>query len=487
MIKIQKILLMLLAMLCCVSFLHAIPASAQAEGYLGRSMPQFSVTTTEGAEMTLDGILTEKDVVLVNFFATWCPPCKMEFPYLEEAYGKYKDRVEVVALSVEPTDTLDILKDYADELGLTFPMGRDTDNLGTLFQVVSIPTTVVVDRYGEIVLVEVGAQPSVDAFERIFDWFLAEDYTESAPLTAIPPRKYQGAWPTEDEYRAALLSDPNDPAVSSVTPSRDAVYPMIPSGTSLVTGNTGIDGIASGVTLGTRSDEAQYMNLEVLVSTEDVYDLFQVLVDDAAVRTLSGEQDWQTISLLLSPGEHEVTLRYAKDGENGVGEDRVSLRNLSFTDAPLETARIPVSDDFSLQMSDGVGREIVFPESMDLPLIYFASQRVYIAQDGYAELSVHLREDQDPGAAFIYSQPTGILGSVPTLVRDSDTEVLLTLEVPEVAANGYPFTAVYLYESTEANVPDGTCGVMLFANESQVDAFLQAISSQIQTTWSYLE
>ena len=140
---------LLLAFLLC---------SAAAEGFVGQTLPDFTVE--------------QRELVLVNLFAAWCPPCRMEFPFLEGAWQQYRDRVGVIALSLEPSDTLQKLAGFAQELDLSFPMGRDTGDLGTFLQVMYIPVTVIVDKDRQILSCEVGAQTSAEAFCRWFDELL---------------------------------------------------------------------------------------------------------------------------------------------------------------------------------------------------------------------------------------------------------------------------------------------------------------------------
>ena len=88
----------------------------------GTRCPDFTFTTYDGKEYNLYDTLAEKDMVLLNLWATWCGPCQSEFPAMTEAYEQYKDKVEVFALSVEPTDTDDVLASYVASMGMTFPV-----------------------------------------------------------------------------------------------------------------------------------------------------------------------------------------------------------------------------------------------------------------------------------------------------------------------------------------------------------------------------
>ena len=73
-------------------------------------MEDFTVETSDGSTFTLSEALKDHDLALINLWATWCPPCEFEFPFLQEAWEKNADKVAVIAVSVEPEDTLEDLK-----------------------------------------------------------------------------------------------------------------------------------------------------------------------------------------------------------------------------------------------------------------------------------------------------------------------------------------------------------------------------------------
>ena len=81
-------------------------ALASPEDWQGRTLPDFSVNTIGGSTFTLSESLKTHDLVLINLWATWCGPCRMEFPYLETAWQQYGSRVDVIALSIEETDMM---------------------------------------------------------------------------------------------------------------------------------------------------------------------------------------------------------------------------------------------------------------------------------------------------------------------------------------------------------------------------------------------
>lgn len=113
--------------------------------------------TTEQADFKLSGIdgktyslknLRGK-VVVVNFWATWCPPCRKEMPDLEELSRRYRDRgLVILAISDEPADTV---KPFIAKQGYTFPVLLDPNReVNTAFHVEGIPKTFVFDREGKL-------------------------------------------------------------------------------------------------------------------------------------------------------------------------------------------------------------------------------------------------------------------------------------------------------------------------------------------------
>ena len=145
----------------------------------GDKMPDFTVSLTDGTTATLSEILKGKDLVVLNFFASWCGPCEREFPEMEEVYQANKDRMEILSVSAYPDDTMQIIADYKASHNLTFPMGLKGDALPSL-TIPGYPTTLLVDRNGMVGLVKVGAFMSKEDFESKVDYFLSADYSGTA-------------------------------------------------------------------------------------------------------------------------------------------------------------------------------------------------------------------------------------------------------------------------------------------------------------------
>ena len=183
--------ILVLAVMLCLSV-----ATADEADFLGKPFPDFTVTDTEGNTFTLSEQLTDHEAVLINFWATWCNPCRTEFPYLQAAQEKYGDRVAFIALSAYSGDSMETVAAYREENSLTVPMSLDAG--GELYNYTGLtvyPGTIIVDRFGNAVFFHPGTFMNAAEIERVLDCFTGEDYKESAVLNAIPADRTTRAYP----------------------------------------------------------------------------------------------------------------------------------------------------------------------------------------------------------------------------------------------------------------------------------------------------
>ncbi len=145
---------------------------------LGDAMPDFMVTSSDGTELTLSELLENHDAVVLNFWYLSCNPCKQEFPYLQEAYEQFSDKVAVIALN--PMDGTDEeIEAFRQENGYTFSMGKCDSRWGTMLGITSYPVTMVIDCYGNIVMSHNGSVDNAQMFLDIFGFFTAADYEQT--------------------------------------------------------------------------------------------------------------------------------------------------------------------------------------------------------------------------------------------------------------------------------------------------------------------
>ncbi|WP_083270699.1 peroxiredoxin family protein [Bacillus marinisedimentorum] len=118
---------------------------------VGNKAPDFELQTLEGESVKLSDYRGQK--VLVNLWASWCPPCRAEMPDIQDLYEKYKDDGFVV-LGVNLTSAErenNTVQPFVEEFGLTFPILMDIRNeVGRTYQAISIPTSYFIDSEGII-------------------------------------------------------------------------------------------------------------------------------------------------------------------------------------------------------------------------------------------------------------------------------------------------------------------------------------------------
>jgi cytochrome c biogenesis protein CcmG, thiol:disulfide interchange protein DsbE len=118
--------------------------------------PGFTLETLNGDEIALEDLRGQ--VVLINVWATWCPPCRAEMPAMQQVYEAYHEQgFEILAVNSTAQDSFANLEPFIAEYGLTFPILLDRQGEVTrLYRVLSLPTSFFVGRDGLISEVVVG-------------------------------------------------------------------------------------------------------------------------------------------------------------------------------------------------------------------------------------------------------------------------------------------------------------------------------------------
>ena len=194
---------------------------------LGDVIRDFEYLTTDGTIFKLSEVLKTKKAVLINFWYSTCGPCVNEFPYLESAYEKYEEDIEVIALNNYPSDTEATVKAFKESMGLTFPVAKDYTQLGSAFNLMGYPTSIIVDRYGIICLIEAGGLTSEKPFVAVFDHFSADKYEQKLfnSIDELTPTELPNVeMPSPEEIGAALNGTNFSATYAPETESSDAEY-----------------------------------------------------------------------------------------------------------------------------------------------------------------------------------------------------------------------------------------------------------------------
>lgn len=302
-------------------------------------------------------LLKTKKAILINNWGMDCSWCVKEMPAMAEAYEKYSDKIEMIAVnnfSGRP-DTDKEITDYYNSNGYPFPMMRDEYGFTAKFGITGWPTTVVIDRYGAIVRIESGAIADAEVWGRLIEKYIGDDYvqdfvpgeTVSDPITTEVAKPDIELDPDHYEKVAEAMNDRNNfPVGASVEWFGDTgeyMWPFILGvesdlGSETVLYASNIGKANSMAVIHTRVNVAagKVLVFDYYSQTEENDDVLSVILDGKTIlKEISGTTDgWQTVYLYtnLIEGEHMISFAYIKDSSGNVGKDTVYFKNVRFAD-----------------------------------------------------------------------------------------------------------------------------------------------------------
>ena len=133
----------------------------------GKLAPDLTLSLLDGERFVLSEQVGKK-VIILNFFATWCGPCKAEMPELVRFADKHRDE-PLLMIGIDSDEREDAVRDFVKNFGVSYPVAIDKNNgAQKLFSVRSFPTTVVIGADGTILLYEMGQIQNADiAFDAL--------------------------------------------------------------------------------------------------------------------------------------------------------------------------------------------------------------------------------------------------------------------------------------------------------------------------------
>ena len=500
--KAYSIIALLLVLVMAMSGMSVASAEAtDAKAYVvGDTMDDFTIKLTDGTDVTLSELLKTHKAVLLNIWATWCGPCRMEFPYMEEAYKQVSDDLAIVAVSCEPTDTDEVIEQFKKDNGLTvLPMAADTIGLTDWFDYTGIPTSIMIDRNGVICWQESGSITSVDTFMRLFTPFIADDYSESLVGFEIPKVAPTVEAPAVEDAAKALLAEGSDLTVSFETEDEYA-WPWVVTEDGLKASNAGTDDSYAAVYTTLTAAEGDVLSFDAKVSCEEGYDYLEVTVDDKVAKRIDGETDWANYTLALTAGEHTVCFTFVKDEASSEGDDTAWVKNVKLAtgdEAAALIAAMPVyphaiESGMTVEVDPATAREIVFEYASDETADMFASyfgDKFYLVADGSATLSVAIGADVNPEFAMLSNNFDGTQAALSDL-EVKDDKFVMTAGVSAMDVDGYSNSTVAVYKDVTSDDTPVTA-ITFFASEENVNTFLTEMVGEdgqpMALSWSYAD
>lgn len=157
------------AIAICLTLSHSSVFASTSE-----LAPDFTLKSKDSGNMRLSE--QRGNIVMVNFWASWCGPCREELPEMEAIYQEYRDLgFEILAVNVDDhPDKADVL---LDDIEVTFPVLYDTDGkVSQLYDVNAMPTTVIIDRDGNQRLLHLGYRRGDEVkYEKAIKMLIRED------------------------------------------------------------------------------------------------------------------------------------------------------------------------------------------------------------------------------------------------------------------------------------------------------------------------
>ncbi|MBQ7788565.1 MAG: redoxin domain-containing protein [Clostridia bacterium] len=316
----------------------------------GDIMYDFTVTDVNGNEVKLSKLLEKNKAVLLNFWYVDCSWCQKEFPDMNAVYKDYKDKgIEIVALNAVDTNA-DILSYNKPSSGylkepLEFILACDTAGITSMFNVQGFPTSVVIDRYGMISVIESGAIIGESYFKNAFDHFISPVYEQGIYQSLkefTPVIKPNVDTPTSEavkdavqngDFNATYSNDENEyswPFVIGEYDGKKVIYPS----------NKKYDNSYATLYIDIELQAGQAFMFDYFSSTDLGYDVLTISATADGITneiySISGiGEEWEKCCAYVAKetGTYRIAMFYVKDESDSEGDDTVYLTNLRVVDS----------------------------------------------------------------------------------------------------------------------------------------------------------
>jgi cytochrome c biogenesis protein CcmG, thiol:disulfide interchange protein DsbE len=141
----QKPLILFACLLSLSLFFGCSPGEKQSSG---APAPDFTLKTLEGEEMTLSKL--EGKVIILDFWATWCGPCRDSIPHMVQLYNSSNEKgVEILGMNLDK-GSVEGVRSFVKAMNIPYPIVLSSDEVARNYRVQGIPTCVVIDKKGKV-------------------------------------------------------------------------------------------------------------------------------------------------------------------------------------------------------------------------------------------------------------------------------------------------------------------------------------------------
>ena len=389
---------------------------------------------------------------------------------MQEAYEQYQDKVEIIALSISPMDNDEILAAYVQEKGMTFPVGMDTVNMGERMNAIYVPTSVVVDRFGTICLMESGGMPDPAIFTHVFEIYTAEDYTESVfmPTMIAELPTAQPADPAQ--LKEALNGEGGNLVFTNA--SNPFTWPMTVEQKDgrMVAAASNVDSAGSQAVVETQVDAkaGDVLVMDYKFMSGNHTSSMTVTVDKQNVFASSMDKDWTTYAYRFEEdGNHQISVSFNRDFDENNGSEGMwidSIRLISGDEAEAAMAnkiQYPVAEETRMELLNETKADaaIILVETNELGLV------APICPDPVLRVAVTLDETMDPETAYVVDFAKNVYP-----LTEFATEDGYLLEIPNENPSAYLHSAVILHcNGTQMN------DILIFADLEQAGRYAKRV------------